>query len=75
MALTPVARVTEELKGQTLYLPNLRPFFSQWPTEISPYYEQLQDTIERKIQEWISPSDERVRLKARKVDLPLFCAT
>ncbi|KAK3380914.1 isoprenoid synthase domain-containing protein [Podospora didyma] len=75
MTLTPVARVTQELKGQTLYLPNLKPYFSQWPTEISPYYEQLKVTIESKIQEWISPVDERVRLKARKVDLPLFCAT
>ena len=73
MALTPVARVTEELKGQTVHLPNLNPFFSQWPTEMSPYYEQLKETIESKIVEWIS--EERVRAKARKIDLPLFSAT
>ena len=75
MALATVDRVTQELKGQTLRLPNLFNFYSQWPNEISPHYEQLRKTIETKIQEWVDPCDENVRRKARKVDLPLFSAT
>ncbi len=72
---TAVDRVSLKLKGQTLCLPNLFGFYSQWPNEISPHYEELRKTIESKIQEWIDPSDEHVRRKARKVDLPIFCAT
>lgn len=75
MSLATVDRITQELKGQTLRLPNLFEFYAQWPNEVSPYYEELKQTIEAKIQEWISPEDENVRRKARKVDLPLFCAT
>ncbi|KAK0629375.1 isoprenoid synthase domain-containing protein [Bombardia bombarda] len=73
MAVTSVAEISARLRGQTLCVPNLHPFYSQWPKEISPYYEQLKVTIENKIQEWIS--DERVRKAARDVDLPTFCAT
>ncbi|KAK0642148.1 isoprenoid synthase domain-containing protein [Cercophora newfieldiana] len=66
--------VSQKLRGQTLRLPNLFGFYSQWPNEISPHYEQLKATIESKIDEWIDPCDELVRLKARKVNLPLFSA-
>jgi len=70
---TPVDLITDQLKGQTLRLPNLFGFYSQWPNQISPHYEQLRQTIEVKIDEWIP--DEHVRRKARKVDLPIFSAT
>lgn len=70
---TPVDLITDQLKGQTLRLPNLFGFYSQWPNQISPHYEQLRQTIEAKIDEWIP--DEHVRRKARKVDLPMFSAT
>lgn len=75
MAMTTVDVLTKQLKGQTLRLPNLSGFYSQWPYEISPHFDHLKQTIESKIQEWISPSDEPVRMKARRVDLPVFCAT
>lgn len=70
--ITPVELVTRQLRGQTLRLPNLLGFYSQWPSHISPHYEELRQTIETKIDEWIS--DEHVRVKARKIDIPLFCA-
>ncbi|KAK4446887.1 isoprenoid synthase domain-containing protein [Podospora aff. communis PSN243] len=69
-----VDTIRHHLKGQTLHLPNLFTFYSQWPNEISPHYAHLQTTIEAKIQQWIDPADALVRLKARKVNLPLFCA-
>ncbi|KAM7189240.1 Isoprenoid synthase domain containing protein [Naviculisporaceae sp. PSN 640] len=61
-----------QLKGQTLRLPNLSEFYSQWPNRISPHYEDLRQIIDDKINEWIP--DERVRIKAHKIDLPFFCA-
>ena len=70
---TTVDLITDQLKGQTLRLPNLVEFYSQWPNQTSPHYEELRQTIESKIDEWIS--DEHVRLKARKVNLPMFSAT
>lgn len=70
---TTVDVITDQLKGQTLRLPNLFGFYSQWPNQTSPHYEELRQTIESKIDEWIS--DEHVRIKARKVNLPMFCAT
>lgn len=74
-AETVVDLVRKKLQGQTLRLPNLAGFYSQWPNQISPYYEQLRCTIEANINEWIDEEDERVRIKARQVDLPLFSAT
>jgi len=71
---TAVDTVSQKLRGQTLRLPNLFGFYSQWPNEISPHYGQLKKTIESKIDEWIDPCDELVRRKARKVNLPLFSA-
>ncbi|KAK0710315.1 hypothetical protein B0T26DRAFT_875151 [Lasiosphaeria miniovina] len=53
MAATTTDRLTEELQGQTIRVPELRPFFSRWPTKISPYYEQLKGIIESKIEKWI----------------------
>ncbi len=72
-AIPSVDKVGQYLKGQTLRIPNMTEFYSQWPNEISPYFDELKQTIESKIQEWIP--DERPRLKATKVNLPIFCAT
>jgi hypothetical protein len=72
MTPTTVDKIARELKGQNLRLPSLSGFYSQWPNEVSPHYGQLTETIETKIQEWIS--DEPIRRKARKVNLPLFSA-
>jgi len=72
LAMTADDAIACQLKGQTLRLPNLFNFYSQWPNEMSPHYPELKEIIEAKIEEWIS--DEHIRAKARKVDLPLFCA-
>lgn len=40
--------------------------------EISPHYDQLTETIDSKIAEWIS--DEPVSRKAHKINLPVFCS-
>ncbi len=71
--MSAAAEIAAKLRGQTLSLPNLQGFFSRWPSGISPYYGLLAEIVEEKIQEWIT--DEHVRIKARKVNLPLFSAT
>lgn len=69
---TPIQEISAKLRGKTLVIPNLKPMFSQWPYRVSPHLEQLQKTVEAKLQEWIP--DERVRENARDIDLAFFSA-
>ena len=69
-----VDRMTQQLTGQTLHLPDLLPFYREYGVEISPDYDALSEIVEAKIQEWIDPEDEHVRNKARGVELAAFCA-
>lgn len=70
--MTPIQEISAKLRGKTLTVPNLKPMFSQWPYRVSPHLEELQKTVEAKLQEWIP--DEQVRQNARDIDLAMFSA-
>lgn len=73
MAVTAVAELRARLKGETLRLPPLKGLCSNTSIVISPYYDQLKQTIETRFNEWITEPD--VRAKARELDLAYFEAT
>jgi hypothetical protein len=62
-----VEELRAKLNKQTLCLPPLQGLCSDGPIEISPYYERLKETIETRLDGWITEPD--VRMKARELDL------
>ena len=72
MTVTDVQTISTQLRGQTLFIPNLKPLFSQWPYRISPHYNDLEKTVDIKLREWIT--DERVLKNALDINVTFFSA-
>lgn len=69
-ATSEITQVFGSLKGQTIYIPDLRPHYARWASGISKHYEQLFPIINKQIDKYFD--DEKSRRKARKIDLARF---
>lgn len=73
MAVTAASELRIRLRKETLRLPPLQRLCSDRSIEISPYYDQLKDTVEARFDQWFT--EPGIRRKARELDLAYFKAT
>ncbi|KAK8023522.1 terpenoid synthase [Apiospora rasikravindrae] len=67
-----ITRVYNDLKGKTLYLPDLRPVYTGWATGRNRHYERLLPIINDYIDKYID--DLKFRKKLKAIDLAAFTA-
>ncbi len=65
--------IVDQLKGQVMRVPNLDPVFARWNSAVNPHLWELEELVNDRIEKWIP--DEKLRLKVKKIDVPLITAT
>ncbi|KAL2259793.1 hypothetical protein VTK26DRAFT_6395 [Humicola hyalothermophila] len=70
---SPDSPATASLRGQTLRIPNLGPFFSGWKRGVNPLYERARLAVDARLERLVA--DERARAKAQRGDLALLAAS
>ncbi|KJZ69157.1 hypothetical protein HIM_11458 [Hirsutella minnesotensis 3608] len=70
--INDVQQLACELAGQQLRIPNLRPWFVDWPTAINPNLEKLRPVVDRIIEESIV--DVKTQVGAKECDFGLLTA-
>ncbi|UKZ77541.1 hypothetical protein TrVFT333_005264 [Trichoderma virens FT-333] len=51
----PRIDLSARIRTKSYYLPNLRPYYNDWPDEMNPHYAQLKEAIEARIKKIYSP--------------------
>lgn len=52
----PRIDLSARIRTKSYYLPNLRPYYNDWPDEMNPHYAQLKEAIEARIKKIYSPN-------------------
>ncbi|KAL7950694.1 isoprenoid synthase domain-containing protein [Trichoderma barbatum] len=51
----PRIDLSARIRTKSYYLPNLRPYYNDWPDEMNPHYSKLKEAIEARIKKIYSP--------------------
>ncbi len=65
-----IVQSPKALQGQILHIPDLLSIFAHWPSGLSPHLQQVRETLQDKLDQWIV--DGKLLLKIQKIDIPLM---